>query len=224
MLLPRTLRVGRGALSGDHMKNDADSQPMQVQALSARSVPANPEVVAPSGTSKLITNAKTAKTPIGSRKVWTEWNGELMDGSGNLPTSAPGPFTLDSGWLYIVSQSYSVPAAPAQVAAPVPVVVHIGTVRAGSVGTHWLVMRDNGYATPTSWIIFVRGSGPIEVWNAPAVVGASITAEMNYLELPNHTLPAGAQQAHIDAYQGSYPNFATKVREAIERSICHYFP
>ena len=196
---------------------------IELQALGAQvAPPTDGKVSSPAGGSLLMRGVETDKVQVGGFDVWTVWDGELYNGQGVLPVALPGsrgPFDLTSGELYIRSESQHTTATAAYVMAPVPVVLKTGTVSAGSVGTHWLAIRDCESKTPTTWFVLVKHPteplGRVEVQDSASGGSAFISMEDHCLELPNHSLPANATQVHIK----KIPSLMARVQAAVKRSV-----
>lgn len=183
--------------------------------------PAGGGISSPPGGSVVIRSVKTAAVRIGDLDVLSEWDGELFAGAGTLPTSGSsgdGAFDLTSGVLYVRSKTVTAPAMSAVMSSPVPVTVQTGTVKAGSVGTHWLVIR--GTATGKQGTTFVliphptEPLGRVELWDEDAGTSAFISMALHAIECPGDRLPKGAAQASI----AKNATLQSLVQAAIKRS------
>lgn len=183
--------------------------------------PAGGGVSSPANGSVVMRSVMTAKVRIGDFEVYSEWDGELFAGTGTLPTAGPsgnGPFDLASGVLYVRSKTVTAPAISAVMSSPVPVTVQTGTVKAGSVGTHWLVIR--GTATGKQGTTFVliphptEPLGRVELWDEEAGTSAFISMALHAIECPGDRLPKGAVQASI----AKNATLQSLVQDAVKRS------
>jgi len=185
------------------------------------SPPAGGGISSPAGGSVVVRGVATAKVRIGDFDVYSEWDGELFAGAGTLPAAGPagnGPFDLASGVLYVRSKTVTAPSMSAVMSSPVPVTVQTGTVKAGSVGTHWLVIR--GTATGKQGTTFVllphptEPLGRVELWDDESGTSAFISMALHAIECPGDSLPKGASQASI----AKNATLQSLVQEAIKRS------
>jgi hypothetical protein len=180
-------------------------------------------VISPAKGSLLIRGVQTAKVQVGDFDVVVAWDGELFDGRGVLPEATPeggGPFVLQSGELVIQSATKTEATSAAYIAAAVPVVVQTGNVKAGSIGTRWLVICDTVTKTPATWIVLVADDekrvGRVEVMDvADATNTAYLSNADHFLELPNHQLSKGTFQAHLS----KRPALELRVQQALARTV-----
>jgi hypothetical protein len=144
----------------------------------------------------VVRDVETARVDRDDQNVYDVWDGHLTRGSGKfssavLPAPLAGSIEMGVGDLYIRGTMRVAPSIT--VVQFFPIVVTKGTVQAGSVGTDWCVLVDEG-VTYVAMVSPSAGNDAVEIGDTDAqgFHRARIGTAEHFVELPGHSLPRNA--------------------------------